>query len=122
MYVENLWEAILASATHQPSAASDHQQSAGYWAVRHSANWTTTVDIPLHGDSMKKSHFCKSCRRLLAGYAQDSFAIVDMYRHGAPVLYPVAHGARYEMRCYSVEVKESTRYTITVTGNLKWDG
>ena len=95
---------------------------AGLWAIRDTDTQITYVEIPRYTDWMQRSHFCKSCRRLLAGCYTKGYALVDMYTSGQPKVLPIKDGAAYTLRCYDVRItydQTSQEYTITVTGNYR---
>lgn len=89
---------------------------AGLVATRITDSWITSVNIPPGTETMRRAHFCRSCRLLLKDYTQESFALVDMYRAGEPVLYPIAENTSYHMRCYRIRISKGEAYCITVLG------
>ena len=69
---------------------------------------------------MNSTHFCKSCRELLADVKKDGYVLADLYDLNSIQIYPVSADTEYEIRCYSVTIEENgEKLSIIVTGNLK---
>ena len=88
---------------------------------------TSRFELPRGISLMNRSLFCRSCRKLLQGYAFSGYVIVDTYEKDNPKVYPIADGVCHEMRCYQVTAEKTDGVMkVTVVGNALpenfWEG
>ncbi len=71
---------------------------------------------------MKKSLYCRECRKLLEAVTWDGYTLLDLYDRDTPIVLPLRDGAEYEPRCYRVTVHldvEDNAYQLKVEGTWK---
>lgn len=105
-------------AAYQQGGTFSFLSAAGLTGYRDTENWTTVIRVPGDAGAITRSHFCKACQKLLTNHSDDGFVLADMHTAGLPVLYAIEDGAKYDIRCYRVQVSGQQDYTITVTGEL----
>lgn len=67
---------------------------------------------------INKAQFCKSCREVFATLNEYGYVLADLYDLNAIQVYPLCAGAKYDIRCYSVVVKNDGDYLqVMVFGN-----
>lgn len=75
--------------------------------------------IPLSRKSMDRKLFCGSCRKLLAETRQRGFVLLDLRDTADITAYPIAPGAVYLIRDYTVSAAEREGgYTVEVSAAL----
>lgn len=71
---------------------------------------------------MKKSLYCRECRKLLETVALDGYTLLDLYNRDAPAVLPLRDSAEYELRCYRVTIHldaEDNAYQLKVEETRK---
>jgi len=95
---------------------------AGASGIRIADEWTVNMDVPADGRPMKKSLYCRECRKLLETVAQDGYTLLDLYDRDAPAVLPLRDGVEYELRCYRMTVRlaaAANSYRLRIEGTWK---
>lgn len=96
--------------------------AAGASGIRITGAWTVDMDVPADKKPVRKSLYCRECRKLLETVAWDGYTLLDLYDRDTPVVLPLRDGAEYELRCYRVTIHldtEDNEYHLKVEGT--WD-
>lgn len=95
---------------------------AGLTGRRDTCSHTCTVDVPFEADTMKRSHFCNSCRDLLEDHKKQGYVLVDMYDENEIVVYGISEASEYEIRDYKVTVSEQAdqeEFEVEILGQIE---
>lgn len=82
------------------------------------------VSVPKKSEKYDEQYFCFACRELLGAYSKEGYALADLRDPSCPLLYSVADGTTFTVRCYTVTVIENDEgeLSITVIGSIPTDG
>lgn len=108
------------------------EQAGGYFCFLYCAGLqgyclgaqSATIYVPQEAGGLQVKHFCNSCRKLLAPYANSGFVIADLREPKSPTLYPIEVCSGISMRCYIIDIsysEEKEQYEILVTGTYNME-
>lgn len=83
---------------------------------RDTSKHVSHVTLPEEPEPIDPARFCRDCRALLAGTAVEGYVLLDLYDPDRITPYPIADGAQYTVRDYTVSI--SGGLDIYVAGNL----
>lgn len=104
----------------QDSSTFSFFYAAGVQGTRTTSPYVIELPIPLGNAPIALSKFCKKCRGLLSNQPC-GYALIDLYDVETPIVFEIYNGAKYQLRCYQIEVLQDTERTslnLTVTGTL----
>ena len=77
------------------------------------------VSVPEKSEKYDERYFCFSCRDLLEDYSKEGYALADLRNPSSPLLYPVANGMTFTVRCYTVTITEDDKeLDIMIVGSI----
>ena len=94
--------------------------AAGLTGIKLTDPWYIEIPVPVKGERKNDGFYCEKCLKLLDEYEQ-GFVLIDMYDVAHPIVYDLADGATYIVRCYQIEVSakwENSELLIRVDGRL----
>ena len=112
-------------AEEQPTGSFSLLCVAGLTGYRDTGEHICHVILPEKGEPIDPSHFCRSCRAVLAGTATKGHILADLYDPSGIAAYPITDGAEYTIRGYAVSLssrKGSGGLSIQISGLLSMDG
>lgn len=77
--------------------------AAGCQGIKLADPWYIEIKIPVAGELIDRSRFCKLCQELLET-CNRGYVLIDLYDEDAPRVYPITADKIYELRCYAVSV------------------
>lgn len=94
---------------------------AGIIGYRDTSMHMSHATLPKETAPIDPSHFCHSCRALLAESTTKGYILMDLYNLNHIQAYPIVSGQQYAIRDYTVSITQeepSTGPSITVQGHL----
>ena len=122
VYDTDLPNSDLEISQIQTTGTFSFASCAGLTGRRDTCSHTCTVDVPFETDSMKRAHFCASCRDLLQNHKKQGYVLVDMYDENEIFVYGISGASEYEIRDYKVIVSEQTdraEYKVEILGQIE---
>lgn len=99
-------------------------QHGGLTVMQDTYSRTSSVTLPREQVQMAPSFFCRNCRGLLSEAAREGYVLLDLHDLQHITAYPIAVGAEYEIRDYTVSIWRAEGrhgFDITVQGHLFLD-
>lgn len=101
---------------HPESGTFSFLECAGLQGYRDTARNQCRISIPATRQRISRNHFCRSCRKQLAPYSGQGYALADLYPPHDPTVFQITGSIRYSMRCYEITaVFEEARQVMEVT-------
>ena len=79
------------------------------------------LEAPAKATGIQDSLFCQDCRKLLNDNKCEGYILADLRNPDTPVVWRIADGISFSVRCYDVEISksdESGKLNIIMTGTL----
>ena len=87
--------------------------AAGLKGYSNTANWETHITIPTNENEYEEKYFCKSCRELISGHAENGVLLLDLREPEEFSILSLGSDEIQKLRCYEIQTTQRSKVIDT---------